>query len=137
MNWDLTFSQFKIYGPDQPENVDFESMFPGGAFIAHLPVATFQRTINATRVFLDKNEILANINGAKWERLKTHAAKGGKLSPPWGLLNNTDKLTIPQGCHRFHYAVLHDVEVLPIVVNAQDASYLREKYQIVIQPMQA
>ncbi|MYN09833.1 hypothetical protein [Pseudoduganella aquatica] len=137
MNWDLTFSQFKIYGPDHPENIDFDNTFPNGAFIAFLPVLSLPQTINAGRVFLDKDEILKNVSGAKWERLKVHVSNDGKLSPPWGLLNNTDKLTIPQGCHRFHYAILNDIEMLPVVVNAPDALFLKEKFQITIQAMAA
>lgn len=130
MNWDLSYEKFKIYGPDHPEKVNFEQMFPNGAFIAYLPIQILHQIIDLNSISLNESDIMGDIVQEKWNRLKKHVDGGEPLSPPWGMCSHEYKIAIPQGCHRFQYAFLNEEEKIPIVVNHIDAEMLSSIYEI-------
>lgn len=137
MNWNFSFENFKKFGPDHPENVDFEKQFPAGAYVAYLKLPLLDSIIDKNRVSLIKIKIMSDINENKWTKLNSHISKQGELSPPWAIKNENGKLGIAQGLHRFQYAYIDEVEEIPVIVSAQDAIYLNEEFNVRIEKMRA
>lgn len=137
MNWNISFENFKKFGPDHPEKVDFEKQFPTGAYVAYLKLPLLDSIIDQNRVSLNKKEIMSDINNNKWTKLNNHISKQGELSPPWAIKNENGKLGIEQGLHRFQYAYIDEVEEIPVIVSAEDAMYLKEKFHVQIEKMLA
>ena len=135
MNWNYSYANFQRHGPDYPDQVSFEAMFPGRAYFVELPCALLAEVINQNSVSLDPECIKVDVSKSKWERLKQHIGGGESVAPPWGRCDSDGRLVIAQGKHRFQWAICHGEATMPVVVNKADACLLNAKFGVAVQQM--
>lgn len=135
MNWDYSYANFQLHGPDHPDQVAFEAVFPSKAYYVELPSGLLPEVINQNSVSLNPETIMGDICLSKWKRLKLHLLGGQSVAPPWGRCGNDGLLVIAQGKHRFQWAIYHGEAIVPVVVNHADACRLSAAFGVAVRQM--
>lgn len=139
MRWNLSYENFKIYGPDHPSQQVFEEHFQTSrAWIAWLPLERLGDVIDHRRMSTDLAEIENDVGGdAKWEMLKEFLATNSAVAPPWAvMMPDTKKLGPAHGMHRLQYAIYIQMKTIPIVLNSADAALVNSMYGFPIEEME-
>ncbi len=126
MEWNLSYENFKVYGPDHPSEDIFRTHFsPDGAWIVWLPLERLGEIIDERRMSVSLDVIKNDVIGdSQWTDLKKFLASNSPVAPPWALMmRDTKKLGPVHGLHRFQYAISISMEIIPVVVNYVDAKF--------------
>lgn len=135
MNWDYSYLNFQCHGPDHPDQVTFEAVFPNKAYYVLLPRDLLAKVINQNSVSLNPETIRYEVDQYKWQRLELHLRSGHSVAPPWGRCDDNGLLVIAHGKNRFQWAVCHADEIIPVVVNHADACRRSAAFGVVATPM--
>lgn len=101
-----------------------------------LPRDRWSDVVNQNTVSLDKSLIRDDVDPRKWKRLLEHLESGESVAPPWGVVVGA-RIGIAQGKHRFQWAVLQDLDDVPVAVNEETAAFLKSTFGIESIPMDA
>ncbi|WP_061534874.1 hypothetical protein [Collimonas arenae] len=138
MEWNLSYKNFKLYGPDHPSVDVLNSHFQtDGAWLVWLTLEQLSQIVDDRRMSVNIAEIEADVVGdVKWNGLLDFLASNKSVAPPWAtIIADTEKLGPAHGLHRFQYAIFMQMKSIPVVVNFVDARLLNSKFGCRIEKM--
>jgi hypothetical protein len=125
MTFDYSLTSFKRWAPDEPQNVDWNVVLTSGLFFVTIPTALLSNILNQASVSLSPKVIAKDVNQTKWLGVQDAVARGMSLTPPWGLIDASNRLNIAQGKHRFQYQICSNVQEVTIGVSGSDLTTLQ------------